>query len=88
LVIYLPCLYPAFAVLTIVADRPRWERRKESRPSKLRDAVLELLMECSFNATRLADVAQCEGVSKGTLYFYFGGKEELFNAVIRKGTVP
>ena len=84
MVIYLPCLYPALAVLTIVADRSRWERRKVSRSSELRDAVLELLMECRFNATRLADVAQRAGVNKRTLYFYFAGKDELFKAVIRK----
>ena len=28
------------------------------------------------------------GVSKGTVYLYFPGKEELFKAVVREGLVP
>jgi AcrR family transcriptional regulator len=76
------------AVSKKAADKPRWERRKESRPSELLDAALDLFIERGFNATRLDDVAQRAGVSKGTLYIYFTNKEELFKAVIRKGIVP
>lgn len=76
------------AVSKKAADRPRWVRRKESRPSELLDAALDLFIERGFNATRLNDVAQRAGVSKGTLYLYFANKEELFKSVIRKGMVP
>jgi len=76
------------AISKKTADKPRWERRKESRPSELLDAALDLFIEHGFNATRLEDVAQRAGVSKGTLYIYFTNKEELFKAVIRKGMVP
>jgi len=67
---------------------PRWERRKESRPAELMEAALDLFAEKGYVATRLDDVAQRAGVSKGTLYLYFDSKEDLFKAVVRQGLVP
>lgn len=71
-----------------VKRAPRWERRKETRPSELTAAALELFVEKGFAATKLDDIAARAGVSKGTLYLYFENKEELFKAVIREGIVP
>src|SRR5216117_4446952 len=65
-------------------SKSRRERRKESRPSELLAAALELFVERGFAATRLEDVAARAGVSKGTLYLYFDSKEELFKAVVRE----
>lgn len=67
---------------------PRFERRKDARPSELTAAALELFVEKGFAATRLEDVAARAGVSKGTLYLYFDSKEELFKAVIQSAVVP
>lgn len=64
------------------------KRRKEARPSELTAAALELFVEKGFAATRLEDIAQRAGVSKGTLYLYFDSKEALFKAVIQEGVVP
>ena len=36
---------------------PRWERRKESRPSELLEAALEIFVERGYAAARLEDVA-------------------------------
>jgi AcrR family transcriptional regulator len=69
------------------AASPR-KRRKEARPSELTAAALALFVEKGFAATRLEDVAQRAGVSKGTLYLYFDSKEALFKAVIQEGVVP
>jgi AcrR family transcriptional regulator len=66
---------------------PRWERRKDARPTELAAAALDLFVERGFAATRLDDVAKRAGVSKGTLYLYFDSKEDLFKAVIREGYV-
>ena len=66
----------------------RWARRKDARPAELLAAALDLFVERGYSATRLDDVAARAGVSKGTLYLYFSGKEELFKAVIREGLVP
>ncbi len=73
---------------THVSRNPRWERRKEQRPAELVDAALDLFVEHGYAATRLDDVAARAGVSKGTLYLYFAGKEDLFKAVIRETIVP
>ena len=70
-----------------VAAPPR-KRRKEARPSELTAAALGLFVEKGFAATRLEEVAQRAGVSKGTLYLYFDSKEALFKAVIQEGIVP
>jgi len=69
-------------------NEPRWERRKDARPSELTAAALELFVEKGFAATRLEDVATRAGVSKGTLYLYFDSKEELFKAVIQSAVIP
>lgn len=68
--------------------QPRWTRRKDARPGELLEAALDLFVERGFAATRLEDVARRAGVSKGTLYLYFSGKEELFKAVVRESLLP
>jgi len=72
----------------VTSMRPRRERRKEARPSELAAAALELFVERGYAATRLEDIAARAGVSKGTLYLYFAGKEDLFKVVVREGIVP
>jgi AcrR family transcriptional regulator len=64
------------------------KRRKEARPGELLAAALDLFVARGYAATRLEDVAQQAGVSKGTLYLYFENKEALFKAVIREGILP
>jgi len=63
---------------------PKRERRKDARPRELLDAALALFVEQGFAATKAEDVAKRAGVSKGTLFLYFGSKEELFKAVVRE----
>ncbi|MFM6993244.1 MAG: TetR/AcrR family transcriptional regulator [Rhodoferax sp.] len=63
---------------------PKRERRKEARPRELLDAALDLFVEQGFAATKAEEVAKRAGVSKGTLFLYFGSKEELFKAVVRE----
>ena len=60
------------------------ERRKEARPGELLDAALSLFVEKGYAATKVEEVAQRAGVSKGTLFLYFPSKEELFKAVVRQ----
>lgn len=64
--------------------KTRRSRRKEARPGELVDAALDLFVEKGFAATRVEEVAQRAGVSKGTLFLYFASKEELFKAVVRE----
>ncbi len=68
-------------------QEPRWERRKDARPEQITAAALDLFVERGYAATRLEDVAERAGVSKGTVYLYFANKAELFKAVVREGIV-
>ena len=70
------------------APKPERRRRKDARPGEIATAALTLFSERGFAATRLEDVAQRAGVSKGTLYLYFPTKEDLFRAVLRQDLVP
>jgi len=66
----------------------RWRRRKTARPAEILSAALASFAERGFAATRLDDVAERAGVTKGTLYLYFRNKEELFKAVVRQELLP
>ena len=66
----------------------RWQRRKEDRPAEILTAALRLFADKGFALTKLNDVAKEAGVSKGTLYLYFDGKEALFKAVINEYVLP
>ena len=70
-----------------VKDSAPRQRRKETRPQELLEAALELFVEKGFAATRIEEVAQQAGVSKGTLYLYYPSKEDLFKAVVRHNVV-
>jgi AcrR family transcriptional regulator len=67
---------------------PRWQRRKQARPGEIVAAALQVFVERGFAATRVEDVARRAGVTKGTVYLYFDGKEALFKAVVRDTIVP
>ncbi len=69
-------------------DGRRWRRRKDKRPGEIRMAALECFGERGFAGTRLDDVAERAGVTKGTLYLYFQNKEDLFKAVVSEELVP
>lgn len=69
---------------SLATVRAKRARRKEARPGELLDAALDLFLEKGFAATRVEEVAQRAGVSKGTLFLYFASKEELFKAVVRE----
>jgi AcrR family transcriptional regulator len=68
--------------------KPRFRRRKEDRPREITAAALEAFAEKGYSATRVTDVANRAGVSKGLLYLYFKTKEELFKAVIKSFVSP
>jgi AcrR family transcriptional regulator len=60
----------------------RWERRPEERPNELLEAALNVFAENGYRSTRLDDVAEAAGVTKGAIYHYFDTKEELLLSVI------
>src|SRR3954470_4827655 len=64
------------------ARAARWERRPTERVPELLEAALHVFAEQGYRRTRLDDVAERAGVTKGTIYHYFDTKEELLLAVI------
>lgn len=65
-------------------DTTKRTRRKDARPGELLASALDLFVEKGFAATRVEEIAQHAGVSKGTLFLYFPSKEDLFKAVVRE----
>ncbi len=61
----------------------RFQRRKDDRPQEITEAAFSAFAEKGYAATRVAEVAERAGVSKGLLYLYFRTKEELFKAVVK-----
>jgi TetR/AcrR family acrAB operon transcriptional repressor len=50
--------------------------------NSLLDAALTVFSKQGYEATRLEDIADEAGVTRGAIYHHFGGKAELFNALI------
>lgn len=55
----------------------RWERRPDARPQELLEAAMTVFAEKGYRNTRLEEIAEAAGVTKGTIYHYFATKEEL-----------
>ena len=61
-------------------------QQKAERPGEILEAALQTFVRDGYRATRMEDVAAKVGVTKGTIYFYFQTKENLFAEVIRRFT--
>ncbi|MBB0247071.1 TetR family transcriptional regulator [Streptomyces alkaliphilus] len=57
-------------------------RRRATR-LKLFDAAVDLIAEQGFSATTVDGIAERAGVSKGTVYYNFTGKTELYEELLR-----
>ena len=55
----------------------RWERRPDDRPQEILDAALKVFAERGYRNTRLEDIGEAAGVTKGAIYHYFANKEAL-----------
>lgn len=63
-------------------------RRKFERPGEILEAAFEEFVENGYAGTRLEDVAARAGVTKGTIYFYFESKEDVFASMVRELWLP
>ena len=61
---------------------PKWERKAHERPTALFEAALDVFSKQGYRATRLEEVAEAAGVSKGTIYHYFQNKEDLLSQAL------
>src|SRR5215208_3527595 len=62
----------------------RWERRPEDRPQEILDAALRVFAAKGYRQTRLEDVAEAAGVTKGTIYHYFESKEDVLLQIVEQ----
>jgi AcrR family transcriptional regulator len=69
---------------TIAESPARWRRRKDARPQEILDAALTVFAEKGFAGARMDDIAARAGVTKGTIYLYFDGKESVFKTLVRE----
>ncbi len=65
-------------------DSEPGKRRRDKQASEqaLKDAALKLFSEKGFFNTTTRDLSEATGLSKGVLYWYFSGKEEIAFALI------
>src|SRR3954469_3158131 len=57
--------------------RRRRERRPDDRPREILEAALAVFAERGYHETRLEEVAEAAGVTKGAIYHYFDTKTDL-----------
>lgn len=70
---------------TSTPRRGRASGRREATRQRLFDAALSLIAEHGYDVTTVDEIAERAGVAKGTVYYNFGGKEELYTALLEWG---
>lgn len=60
----------------------RTKEEAEQTRQDLLNAALVVFSRKGYAAARLSDIAQAAGVTRGAIYHHFGGKEELFIALL------
>ncbi|WP_079032166.1 TetR/AcrR family transcriptional regulator [Streptomyces specialis] len=66
---------------------PSSTRRGATR-QRLFDAAVTLIAEQGFSSTTVDQIAERAGVAKGTVYYNFASKTELFENLLRDGVTP
>src|SRR5882757_2888239 len=59
--------------------------RRQATRQKLYDAAVTLIAEQGFSATTVDEIAERAGVAKGTVYYNFASKNDLFEELLRHG---
>ncbi|MDJ0461325.1 TetR/AcrR family transcriptional regulator [Streptomyces sp. H27-C3] len=59
--------------------------RREGTRQKLYEAAVTLIAEQGFSSTTVDEIAERAGVAKGTVYYNFKSKSELFEELLRHG---
>lgn len=64
----------------------RREREKEQRRNDIIDAAEHVFFSKGWQSATMDDVAEAAELSKATLYLYFKNKEELYAAILARGS--
>ncbi|WP_433888852.1 TetR/AcrR family transcriptional regulator [Streptomyces sp. CA-111067] len=59
--------------------------RRQATRRKLYEAAVTLIAEQGFSATTVDQIAERAGVAKGTVYYNFASKNDLFEELLRHG---
>jgi len=65
--------------------RPRFHRLADEQQSRILDAALDEFAAHGYRDASLNRIIANAGVSKGSMYYYFDDKEDLYTHVIRDG---
>ncbi|GAB3806381.1 hypothetical protein GCM10028798_29190 [Humibacter antri] len=65
-------------------SRPRFRRLPPEQQDSLLDAALKEFATHGFAAASLNRIIEVTGTSKGAMYYYFDGKDDLYAEVIRR----
>ncbi len=68
----------------ISSPAPRWQRLPHIRPQQIMAAAAKVFARQGLHGTSLDEVAREAGITKGTIYLYYRGKEDLFLATLRE----
>ncbi|MET4925537.1 TetR/AcrR family transcriptional regulator [Streptomyces sp. PSRA5] len=63
----------------------RSSTRRQATRQKLYEAAVTLIAEQGFSATTVDEIAERAGVAKGTVYYNFKSKTDLFEELLRHG---
>ena len=63
----------------------QYEEIREERRKLIMETALELFATQGYHGTSINNIATKAGISKGLLYNYFSGKEELVIEIMKKG---
>src|SRR5512138_839908 len=54
----------------------------DERQQQILDAAVTVIIRLGYDKTTMSDIAEAAGASRRTVYLYFKGKEELFEALL------
>lgn len=58
--------------------------RHEDREKEILDAAAKVFAEYGYRKTTIGDIVRAAGVARATVYNYFGTKEDVFTAVLKR----
>ena len=59
--------------------------KKKNKKRKIFETSMKLFADKGYDATSIEEITASVGVAKGTLYYHFSSKEEIFNFLVDEG---
>jgi AcrR family transcriptional regulator len=75
---------PETGLSKLTARRPASDHRGDTR-RQIIDAAVLLIADQGYSATSVEEIAVAAGVAKGSVYYNFGSKDEMFTAILTEG---